>query len=231
MSADVIKSSVVRPFLVLAARKTELRGLFRECQKQFDKVYRNKERQVRRGIMLDIDNCCTTNPTEFWNMLNNLGPKSKAKIPEEVYNDNGDVLTDPESVRRKWKVDFEDLYSTGNETPAFDKEFLSDMKQRVFSMEQTMLDPLYMSNASLNSNFTYDEAEKVIRNAKNKRSLGIDGIPYEVLKFAPVIKTLQHFFQLCFGSGKIPCICRKAIICPIPKSKDNDPRIPFTIQE
>ncbi len=49
------------------------------------------------------------------------------------------------------------------------------MKQRVFSMEHTMLDPLYMWNEPLNSNFTYDEVEKVIRSAKNKTSPGIDG--------------------------------------------------------
>ncbi len=102
--------------------------------------------------MLDIDNCVTTNPTEFWNMLKNLGARSKEKIPQEVYNDNRNVLIDP--VRRKWKVDFEGLYSSGNETWDFDNEFLSDVKQCLFGMEQTMLGLLYMSNDPLNSNFT-----------------------------------------------------------------------------
>ena len=38
---------------------------------------------------------------------------------------------------------------------------------------------------------------------------------------------LLNLFQICFDSGNIPEVWTRAIIHPIPKSKENDPRIPL----
>ena len=42
-----------------------------------------------------------------------------------------------------------------------------------------------------------------------------------------MLNVLLKLFQLCFDSGKIPSQWQKSIINPIPKSKENDPRIPL----
>ncbi len=89
-----------------------------------------------------------------------------------------------------------------------------------------MQDPLYDSNEILNNNISLAELEQVILKSKNKKSTGIDCLPYEVFKNKPIQQILLKLFQLCFDTSKIPSIWRKTLISPIPKSRDNDPRVP-----
>ncbi len=87
-----------------------------------------------------------SNAREFWGKicLKTYAPDLKKKYPWKSIIIRGDVIADPESVRRNWKVcmDFEGLYSVANKTGDSDSEFLGDIEERVFSMEQTILDPL-----------------------------------------------------------------------------------------
>jgi hypothetical protein len=46
---------------------------------------------------------------------------------------------------------------------------------------------------------------------------GFDSIPYDVLKFPPIIVLLQKLFQLIFDTSIIPEVWRKVIIFPILK--------------
>ena len=43
---------------------------FRDSQNKFDKRFRFYKRQHKRGKMAQIDQICTSNPTEFWRKLN-----------------------------------------------------------------------------------------------------------------------------------------------------------------
>ncbi len=52
-------------------------------------------------------------------------------------------------------------------------------------------------------------------------------IPNEILKNAKLRVILKELFQLCLDSAKIPTDWLKAIIKPIPKCRENDPRIPL----
>ncbi len=91
-----------------------------------------------------------------------------------------------------------------------------------------MLDPLYTPNNILNSPLEMEEVRKIVDKAKSRKAAGIDNIPNEVLKNQPVIKCLHALFQMCFDHGLIPTAWTQAIICPIPKSKSNDPRLPLS---
>ena len=79
-----------------------------------------------------------------------------------------------------------------------------------------MDDPWYTCNTQLNRNIEITEVRKHAWRAKNKKSPGIDTLPYEVLKNDLSINVLTHLFQLCLDSAKIPSIWRSAII---PKSQ------------
>ena len=64
-------------------------------------------------------------------------------------------------------------------------------------------------------------------NAKSKSACGHDEIPYCVLKYPPVIRTIHELFQLVFDTSIIPSVWRKAIICPILKDASADKRMPM----
>lgn len=65
--------------------------------------------------------------------------------------------------------------------------------------------------------------------SKNGKSSGVDEIPYEVLKYDCVIdsEVIHRLFMLCFESHIIPSVWRQAIICPILKDSNSDPRVPL----
>lgn len=94
-------------------------------------------------------------------------------------------------------------------------------------MENNMLDPLREHNPYLNRPIELDEVKNVIMKSKNGKSSGVDEIPYEVLKYDCVIEVIHRLFMLCFESHIIPSVWRQAIICPILKDSNSDPRVPL----
>ena len=87
------------------------------------------------------------------------------------------------------------------------------------------------SNIFLNDRISYDEVEKVISKLKNNKACGIDNISYEVLKNNDIHMCLWSLFSKCFQFSCIPSSRSKAIINPIPKSKDRDPYVPPNYRE
>ena len=145
----------------------------------------------------------------------------------EVYDEKKNILNDPGTVRQTWKRDFKDLYN--NFTPVNDdsQRCLEEIKYENTVKEQAMNDPLYIGKTYLNRNVETSEVHKHVWKMKNKKSPGIDSLPYEVLKNDTVINALTHLYQMCLDSGKIPSVWTKAIISPIPKSSTSDSRIPM----
>ena len=80
---------------------------------------------------------------------------------------------------------------------------------------------------AINSSFTPYEVGKVISKSKANKAPGIDGIVYDVLKNENSTILLTKLFNLCFESHKVPDVWLQSIIHPIPKSPQNDPRIPL----
>ena len=79
----------------------------------------------------------------------------------------------------------------------------------------------------MNKNFTIIEIKRALDKAKCKKSVGVDEIPNEVLKQSFMCNIMREFFQLCFDCGKVPADWTKSIIKPIPKSSENDKRVPL----
>ncbi len=205
--------------------KQSLRQGFIVARNNFDKLLRQRKRSYQRGHLLDIETCNTNDPRKFWKYIQKLGPRKKGDIPWEVYDDDGNICTDRETVLNRWKADYCHLL---NDNPGeYDNVFYENIKTAKEHQEREMQDPLYDMNADLNKSIELHEVKKMVDKAKTGKSAGVDGIPNEVLKSDSVIKCLHAFFQLCFDSGLIPSIWTQAIISPIPKCKSSDPRIPL----
>ena len=83
------------------------------------------------------------------------------------------------------------------------------------------------SNIFLNDRISYDEVENFTFKLKNNKACGIDNISNEVLKNKDINMCLWSLFSKCFEFSCIPSSWSKAIISPIPKSKDRDPYVPL----
>ena len=53
----------------------------------------------------------------------NFGPNIKQNIPLEVYDDNGNISKNLETVLNKWKIEYESLFTFQTEPGAFDDGF------------------------------------------------------------------------------------------------------------
>ena len=109
----------------------------------------------------------------------------------------------------------------------FDDRFYHEILSEKMFLEDGMLDPLFEQNPILNVPISHCEVKKVVNCAKNGKSSGFDKIPYEVLKFPIIIDVLHALFNLCFDTGILPSVWKKAMIAPIPKDSTKDKRIPL----
>ena len=90
-----------------------------------------------------------------------------------------------------------------------------------------MQEPLYESNQTLKMTILRSEVEKAVNRAKAGKSTGFDKIPAEVLKFPIIVDVLHSLFNLCFDTGLLPSLWRKAMITPVAKDATKDKRVPL----
>jgi hypothetical protein len=206
--------------------KTALRQEYIHARDNFDKSLHQAERAYRKAKADEIESISTSNPNEFWDKINKLGPRSDKTIPCEIIDDNGNVVRDEDAVLGKWKRDFESLYN-GTDNSEFKSEHYNRAKIHKILIENNINDPLYTPNVTLNGNITLNEINDLVMKAKSRSACGYDEIPYFVLKCPAIIASLKELFQLIFDTGIIPSIWRKSSICPILKDPLSDPRIPL----
>ena len=200
---------------------------YKYAQKELDRRMRFFRRKYDYDLAISVEHFSSKNPKQFWEELKSLGPKRKNKIPVECYTDSGTVTNEPDYVKNAWKSEFSNLYNPPSTSTEFDIDFLQHAIESVNFAENNMLDPLRDHNAFLNRPLELSEIKDVIKKAKNGKSAGADEIPYEVLKYDCVIEVIHRLFMLCFESNIIPTVWRQAIICPILKDSNSDPRIPL----
>ncbi len=205
--------------------KQFFRKQFADSSLLFNKELRKAERCYNKKKQDEIENICTENPRQFWNYIKKLGPQFSKKIPEEVYDEFGNINTNLHEVMTKWKTEYEKLYKP--ESDNFDNDFYREILELLRNAENRMKDPLYVPNPYLNNNISTDEINHVIDRLKNRKAPGIDNIPNEVLKCRAIKNCLRKLFQYYFDTGLLPSCWNKAIIKPIPKSRSKDPRVPL----
>ena len=70
---------------------------FQTAQDTFDKTYRREERRYKRVRLIEIE-VLTKDPRRFWEMLGKIGSKKSQDIPIKVYDENGSILSDINSI-------------------------------------------------------------------------------------------------------------------------------------
>ena len=202
-----------------------LKTNFDIARKNFDKKLRNCERTYNRQLADQIEELNTENPREFWDHINKLGPKRQNDIPTQVYDANGNLNSDINFVKDKWKSDFESLFQVDSLMDQnFDESFRNQIIQEKELLENQDTN---MENEVLNSPFTLFEITRAQNKLKNKKSTGSDSIPNEILKLPQLTILLLHLYNKCFSYGIIPHQWRMATIVPIPKSSQKDPYVPL----
>jgi exonuclease III len=77
----------------------------------------------------------------------------------------------------------------------------------------------YIVNEALDTQFSFNELDIVLKNSKDNKAPGEDRIPYELYKSAPIefLNKLITFYNTVFDTGDVPVNFKKAVIFPIYK--------------
>lgn len=202
--------------------KASARQHFQEARNNFDRVYRRQERIYNRANLNDLEINVNKNPREFWKLLNQLGPRKSVNIPLEVYNDDGEVVSDLCFVLNRWKKDYENMYNIPPGVSTFNDEYYNSCLEELQILENE--DDVV---TELNNDIAVEEVTKAIEKSKNKKAVGLENLPNEVFKNEISTKCLSSFFKEVFKSNVIPKLWRKAVLKPIPKGPQMNTRIPL----
>ena len=196
-------------------------------QSNFDKHFKYFKRKYDRYQLQEIECFISSNPKEFWNKLNKLGPKKTFNIPMEVVDKDGNILRGNSDVLACWKLAFEGLFKLDLDNN-FDVLFLEICRYFVMQNEKEMNSPFYNTpDMFMNRAISIDEVQRQITQAKSGKACGPDSIPYEATKNENTILLFHKLINLVFDTGCLPELWTKAIIFPIPKSSQADPKVPL----
>ena len=148
----------------------------------------------------------------------------------EVYvnGSEGIKTNDQEEVLEKWKSEFKDLYNKpADENSNCDDVFFNDILSSMPGIKSFELNNTDANFVDYNRPFTPGELNKIRCKMKDKKAVGPDMIPNEILKHDSISRLLLGFVNKCFIDNVIPSIWKTSIIAPIPKSSSKDPCVPL----
>ncbi|CAC5378581.1 unnamed protein product [Mytilus coruscus] len=185
-------------------------------RKDFDKLTQKYKRQYWYRCQEELVNFSDNDPNQFWRRIGQIGigNERQIRIPNEVTLDDGTITNNLETILSKWKSSFHSLLNP-NVNAEYNKVENCNIKENIICID-------------LDKEITIDEVHKVVMNAKNCKSAGIDLIQAELCKNISIISILHKLFNLCFSSGNVPNMWNKGIITPIPKCSTSNPRDPLS---
>lgn len=177
-----------------------IRQLFFTTKKRYKKLLKKCKRDFKISILSKLENSFEKNPSAYW------------KIVDELKNMSADPKSDKIDPST-WYSYFKDLFSVTPPTnPSFDESILKQIekleKQNVFN--------------ELNFRILPSEVDGALKNLKNGKAAGLDGIMNEMLKTGADIfcKPLTVLFNKFFVTGNYPNEWSLGVITPIHKSSD-----------
>ena len=121
--------------------------------------------------------------------------------------ENGDIVTDQNTVLNKWNHDFSSLCNSTNITGPVDLN--------TFRLDES---DDFQESEEMNTPVSFNECKRVISLAKSRKAVGIDCLTNEVFKTDSSVLLLCVLFQDCFSSHCVPSLWSKSIIKRIPKT-------------
>ena len=126
----------------------------------FDKLMNKKRRRYMQSKIDDTNKAETKNPCEFWNLVNNLGPK-KSRLRHEKVSVNGEIISDPNVVLNTWKSDFDNMYNKPERAKSHcDTQFEKGALEH-FNFSSDLYDNSVKWNTALNREISMEEVEMV----------------------------------------------------------------------
>ena len=132
------------------------------------------------------------------------GPTRNPTTPVRS-SDGNFLIKDKQGILDRWAEHFRDLLNTVNDTD--------------FSIIDEL--PMFPQIPELDAPPSQAEIERAVKQLKNLKATGPDGVPAEIFKYGgpSITETLHDFYLTCWMSRKVPTNYRRANIVKIYKKK------------
>ena len=181
-----------------------IRGSFFKFRKLYNRCCKKKCKEFKTTLITQLDNMYENDPEAYWKLLKGLKEESNVSDPSQSV------------AAEDWLQHFSSLYdikqSFANKNEQFEKSLDSISHLRTFS--------------DLDIRITNKEVLLAIRNLKNNKSSGLDGIKNEMLKHSQshMLPCIVKLFNFILSSGKYPAKWKTGYIKPLYKGED--PNVP-----
>ena len=185
------------------------KSAYNGLRKQYKSVTQAEKRKYKLTVGKSLDNLVSRAPNEFWKYLNSLsqkGSKASSQIPLQ---------------------EFHQYFESQNTIPAqhyFDKDFMHKIEESVKNFEYkeaSNSDDIIVSDV-LDSPITRAEITRALKNLKNHKAPGPDGIPAEFLRQGEmeIGNTMYPSFNAILEKGEYPRKWAEGRINPTYKKGD-----------
>ena len=177
--------------------------------------YRRKNHEVKRRVkekkrMVDeklgerLSKNFRENKKMFWKEVNSQS-KVKEQMDMRIKDIDGNMVTEKNDVKRRWREYFEDLLNVDNGRVAE----LMDARIRVDGNERMEME------------VTVEDVRKAVKKLKKGKAPGVDGITSEMLCSGGscVLEWLARVCKTCLIEGRVPRDWKRAIVVPLYKGK------------
>ena len=181
-----------------------IRGSFFKFRKLYNRCCKKKCKEFKTTLITQLDNMYENDPEAYWKLLKGLKEESNVSDPSQSI------------AAEDWLQHFSSLYdikqSFANKNERFEKSLDSISHLRTFS--------------DLDIRITNKEVLLAIRNLKNNKSSGLDGIKKEMLKHSQshMLPCIVKLFNFILSSGKYPAKWKTGYIKPLYKGEN--PNVP-----
>uniref|UniRef100_UPI002FDC07B6 hypothetical protein n=1 Tax=Streptomyces sp. IBSBF 2390 TaxID=2903533 RepID=UPI002FDC07B6 len=136
-------------------------------------------------------------------------------------------MTKPQKRNANTSIKFDGNHLSDNRAIAkrFNQQFTPHPPNRNPERLRKVIHRIHHLPNNISSNFSEDDVTAAIKNSKNSKAMGPDGISTIMLKHLgpTATKLMTHLFNLSVAKQKIPGIWKTAKIIPLPKpNKPND---------
>ena len=177
---------------------------YRKANRNTRKAIRSAKNQWVEEQVNELEkNMEKNNSRKAYDIIKKLTKERQSRI-NVIENKAGEILTNPDDVRNRWKEYCEELY---NHKAITDKTLIGNMNEENGNEELPILRA---------------EVEEAIRSLKRNKAPGIDNIQAELIKEggSDMVEILLKICNLSLKTGLWPSQWTQSILIPLPKKGD-----------
>ena len=123
-----------------------------------------------------------------------------------IKDKSNNLLTEPEEIAKRWGEYFMELLNIRDDEGA----------------SQELEENEILAEDDGNDSITVEEVRQVMKQMKNGKAPGDDGIPFELLGagWECIVQQLLKMFNIAYRSESVPLDWQRGVICPLVKKGD-----------